>query len=107
MADEPTGNLDSKSSVDVMNIFTNLYNEGRTIILVTHEPDIATYASRNIVLRDGYIVEDKQNPNMAGLQPVPSAQPIQPVQVPTESVAVSEATAQKAVKPGKGGEPHV
>lgn len=104
MADEPTGNLDSKSSVDVMNIFTNLYNEGRT---VTHEPDIATYASRNIVLRDGYIVEDKQNPNMAGLQPVPSAQPIQPVQVPTESVAVSEATAQKAVKPGKGGEPHV
>ncbi len=107
MADEPTGNLDSKSSVDVMNIFTNLYNEGHTIILVTHEPDIATYASRNIVLRDGYIVEDKQNPNMAGLQPVPSAQPIQPVQVPTESVAVSEATAQKAVKPGKGGEPHV
>lgn len=107
MADEPTGNLDSKSSVDVMNIFTNLYNEGRTIILVTHEPDIATYASRNIVLRDGYIVEDKQNPNMAGLQPVPSAQPVQPVQVPTESVAVSEATAQKAVKPGKGGEPHV
>lgn len=107
MADEPTGNLDSKSSVDVMNIFTNLYNEGRTIILVTHEPDIATYASRNIVLRDGYIVEDKQNPNMAGLQPVPSAQPIQPVQVPTEAVAVSEATAQKAVKPGKGGEPHV
>lgn len=107
MADEPTGNLDSKSSVDVMNIFTNLYNEGRTIILVTHEPDIATYASRNIVLRDGYIVEDKQNPNMAGLQPVPSAQPIQPVQVPTESVAVSEATAQKAVKPGKGGETHV
>lgn len=107
MADEPTGNLDSKSSVDVMNIFTNLYNEGRTIILVTHEPDIATYASRNIVLRDGYIVEDKQNPNMAGLQPVLSAQPIQPVQVPTESVAVSEATAQKAVKPGKGGEPHV
>lgn len=107
MADEPTGNLDSKSSVDVMNIFTNLYNEGRTIILVTHEPDIATYASRNIVLRDGYIVEDKQNPNMAGLQPVPSVQPVQPVQVPTESVAVSEATAQKAVKPGKGGEPHV
>ena len=89
MADEPTGNLDSNSSVDVMNIFTNLYNEGRTIILVTHEPDIATFASRNIVLRDGYIVEDKQNPNMAGLQTV---------QAPTESVAVSPATAQKAVK---------
>lgn len=67
MADEPTGNLDSKSSIDVMNIFTNLYKEGRTIILVTHEPDIATYASRNVVLRDGYIVEDHQNAHMVGL----------------------------------------
>lgn len=68
MADEPTGNLDSKSSVDVMNIFTRLYEEGRTIILVTHEPDIATYASRNVVLRDGLIEEDKPNPHMAGLK---------------------------------------
>ncbi|WP_288759572.1 ABC transporter ATP-binding protein [uncultured Veillonella sp.] len=68
MADEPTGNLDSKSSIDVMNIFTRLYEEGRTIILVTHEPDIATYASRNVVLRDGLIEEDKPNPHMAGLK---------------------------------------
>lgn len=68
MADEPTGNLDSKSSIDVMNIFTRLYEEGRTIILVTHEPDIATYASRNVVLRDGLIEEDKPNPQMAGLK---------------------------------------
>lgn len=68
MADEPTGNLDSKSSIDVMNIFTRLYEEGRTIILVTHEPDIATYASRNVVLRDGLIKEDKPNPHMAGLK---------------------------------------
>ena len=68
MADEPTGNLDSKSSIDVMNIFTRLYGEGRTIILVTHEPDIATYASRNVVLRDGLIEEDKPNPHMAGLK---------------------------------------
>ena len=51
MADEPTGNLDSKSTIDVMNIFRGLYDEGRTIILVTHEPEIATYASRNVVLR--------------------------------------------------------
>ena len=56
MADEPTGNLDSKSTIDVMNIFRGLYDEGRTIILVTHEPEIATYASRNVVLRDGLIV---------------------------------------------------
>ena len=57
MADEPTGNLDSKSTIDVMNIFRGLHDEGRTILLVTHEPDIATYASRNVVLKDGIIVE--------------------------------------------------
>lgn len=71
MADEPTGNLDSKSTIDVMNIFRGLYDEGRTIILVTHEPEIATYASRNVVLRDGLIVEDSQNPNMTPVQEVP------------------------------------
>lgn len=68
MADEPTGNLDSKASLDVMNIFTELYQEGRTIILVTHEPDIAEYAGRNVVLKDGLIVEDRINPHMKGLQ---------------------------------------
>lgn len=70
MADEPTGNLDSKSTIDVMNIFRGLYDQGRTIILVTHEPEIATYASRNVVLRDGYIVEDKQNLHMTPVQEV-------------------------------------
>ena len=70
MADEPTGNLDSKSTIDVMNIFRGLYEEGRTIILVTHEPEIATYASRNVVLRDGLIVEDSQNHNMTPVQEV-------------------------------------
>ena len=70
MADEPTGNLDSKSTIDVMNIFRGLYEEGRTIILVTHEPEIATYASRNVVLRDGLIVEDSQNLNMTPVQEV-------------------------------------
>ena len=68
MADEPTGNLDSKASLDVMHIFTELYEQGRTIILVTHEPDIAEYARRNVVLRDGLIVEDRQNFHMKGLQ---------------------------------------
>ena len=71
MADEPTGNLDSKSTIDVMNIFRGLYDEGRTITLVTHEPEIATYASRNVVLRDGLIVEDSQNLNMTPVQEVP------------------------------------
>ncbi len=68
MADEPTGNLDSKASLDVMHIFTELYQEGRTIILVTHEPDIAEYAGRNVVLKDGLIVEDTRNLHMKGLQ---------------------------------------
>lgn len=70
MADEPTGNLDSKSTIDVMNIFRGLYDEGRTILLVTHEPEIATYASRNVVLRDGVIVEDNFNQNMTPVQEV-------------------------------------
>ena len=51
-----------------MHIFTELYQEGRTIILVTHEPDIAEYAGRNVVLKDGLIVEDRINPHMKGLQ---------------------------------------
>ena len=72
MADEPTGNLDSKSTIDVMNIFRGLHDEGRTILLVTHEPDIATYASRNVVLKDGIIVEDSFNSNMAPIKEVPN-----------------------------------
>ena len=72
MADEPTGNLDSKSTVDVMNIFRGLHDEGRTILLVTHEPDIATYASRNVVLKDGIIVEDSINSNMTPIKEVPN-----------------------------------
>ena len=72
MADEPTGNLDSKSTIDVMNIFSGLHDEGRTILLVTHEPDIATYASRNVVLKDGIIVEDSFNSNMTPIKEVPN-----------------------------------
>ena len=72
MADEPTGNLDSKSTIDVMNIFRGLHDEGRTILLVTHEPDIATYASRNVVLKDGIIGEDSFNSNMTPIKEVPN-----------------------------------
>ena len=72
MADEPTGNLDSKSTIDVMNIFRGLHDEGRTILLVTHEPYIATYASRNVVLKDGIIVEDSFNSNMTPIKEVPN-----------------------------------
>ena len=56
MADEPTGNLDTKSSVEIMAMFKELYKKGKTIILVTHEPDIAENAKRIITVRDGKIV---------------------------------------------------
>jgi putative ABC transport system ATP-binding protein len=58
MADEPTGNLDSKSSIEVMGIFEELNFAGRTIILVTHEPDIAEHAKRVVTVRDGLIIQD-------------------------------------------------
>ncbi|MBM7616107.1 ABC transporter ATP-binding protein [Alkaliphilus hydrothermalis] len=58
MADEPTGNLDSKSSIEIMRIFQDLNNEGSTIIMVTHEPDIAQHCKRVVSFRDGNIVED-------------------------------------------------
>ncbi|EJO5346162.1 ABC transporter ATP-binding protein [Clostridium botulinum] len=60
MADEPTGNLDTKSSLDIMRIFQNLNDEGSTIIMVTHEPDIAKYTKRIVKFRDGHIVSDKK-----------------------------------------------
>lgn len=58
LADEPTGNLDTTSGKEIMQIFVNLNREGRTIILVTHEAEIATYAKRFIRMRDGKIIED-------------------------------------------------
>lgn len=58
MADEPTGNLDSKSTREVMEIFSRLYEMGKTVILVTHELDVADYAARHVVLSDGHISRD-------------------------------------------------
>lgn len=58
LADEPTGNLDSRTSVEVMEIFQNLNANGITIVMVTHEPDIASYAKRNVVMRDGLVRSD-------------------------------------------------
>jgi putative ABC transport system ATP-binding protein len=60
MADEPTGNLDTKSGDEVMAIFKELNDQGRTIILVTHEPDIAENANRVIFVRDGHVVKDER-----------------------------------------------
>jgi len=63
LADEPTGNLDSKTSVDIMRLFEDIHKKGNTIIVVTHEEDIAQHAHRIIRLRDGIIESDLKNPN--------------------------------------------
>ena len=60
-ADEPTGNLDTKSSIEIMNLFTELSNEGITIVMVTHEDDIASYAKRHVVMRDGKVMRDDRD----------------------------------------------
>src|SRR5881398_627123 len=59
LADEPTGNLDSRTSVEIMGIFQNLNDKGITIIMVTHEADIASYARRNVVMKDGLVRNDR------------------------------------------------
>ncbi len=64
LADEPTGNLDTKTSYDIMNLFQELHDKGNTIIMVTHEDDIAHYAHRIIRLRDGLIEWDRRNDNV-------------------------------------------
>ena len=61
LADEPTGNLDSKTSYDIMDLFHDLHDSGNTIIMVTHEDDIAHYAHRIVRLRDGLVETDKVN----------------------------------------------
>jgi putative ABC transport system ATP-binding protein len=74
LADEPTGNLDTKTSYDIMNLFQELHDKGHTIIMVTHEDDIAHYAHRIVRLRDGLVEWDRKNENVnraiAGAAPV-------------------------------------
>jgi len=67
MADEPTGNLDSKTTLEIMSIFQKLNRQGITIIMITHEPDVAAFTGRNIVFRDGHIISDTKvlNPTNA------------------------------------------
>lgn len=70
LADEATGNLDTRTSFSILTLFQKLHREGKTIIFVTHNPDIALYSSRNIVLRDGHIVSDEQNNNIQSAEDV-------------------------------------
>ena len=64
LADEATGNLDTRTSFEILMLFQKLHAEGRTIIFVTHNPDIASYSSRNIMLRDGKVISDEVNNNI-------------------------------------------
>jgi putative ABC transport system ATP-binding protein len=72
LADEPTGNLDSKTSYEIMDLFDQLHSKGNTIVMVTHEEDIAHYAHRIVRLRDGLIESDTINPNPVKI----NAQPV-------------------------------
>jgi len=58
LADEPTGNLDSSSTIEIMNLFVELNDTGRTVVLITHEPEVASFAKRVVTLRDGHIISD-------------------------------------------------
>jgi putative ABC transport system ATP-binding protein len=61
LADEPTGNLDSQTSVEILALFDELHRDGQTIVVVTHEPDVAAHGQRIVRLKDGKVVEDKRN----------------------------------------------
>jgi putative ABC transport system ATP-binding protein len=65
LADEPTGNLDSRTSLEIMALFDALHAQGQTVVIVTHEPDIAAHCRRTIRVRDGLVVEDSLNPPRA------------------------------------------
>ena len=76
LADEATGNLDTRTSFEILVLFQKLHAEGRTIIFVTHNPEIAQYSSRNIVLRDGQIKEDTANQNIQSAADALAALPL-------------------------------
>ncbi|HEX6200977.1 MAG TPA: ATP-binding cassette domain-containing protein, partial [Thermoanaerobaculia bacterium] len=69
LADEPTGNLDSATSVEIMDLFDQLHAGGNTVILVTHETDIAAHAHRQVTLRDGKVLSDLRTPRAGGAPP--------------------------------------
>ncbi len=72
LADEPTGNLDSKTGTEIMNIFQNLHQSGTTLVLVTHDPEVAKWSERVVSMRDGRVERDTGNPRR---MPAPAAGP--------------------------------
>ena len=75
LADEATGNLDTRTSFEVLVLFQKLHSEGRTIIFVTHNPEIAMYSTRTITLRDGKVISDEYNGNILDASEALSALP--------------------------------
>ncbi len=76
LADEATGNLDTRTSFEILVLFQKLHAEGRTIIFVTHNPEISQYSSRNIRLRDGHVIEDRVNPEILSAEETLSTLPV-------------------------------
>jgi len=74
LADEPTGNLDSRSTEEVLRIFAGLNQEGRTVVMITHEPDVAAQAKRVITLADGRVIDDRRAVGVHDQPPVPQRQ---------------------------------
>ena len=77
LADEATGNLDSRTSFEILVLLQKLHAEGKTIIFVTHNPEIASYSSRNIVLRDGHVTEDTSNRQILSAEEALKALPVE------------------------------
>jgi putative ABC transport system ATP-binding protein len=82
LADEPTGNLDTVSTLEVLQLFADLNTSGRTIVMITHEHDVAAHAKRVIALADGEIVADERRAQLHGPPPQPGIQTLQPQVVP-------------------------
>ncbi len=80
LADEPTGNLDTRTSFEIMELFQDLNERGRTIVYVTHEPDIARFATRNVVFRDGHIVKEQMVTDRAFASEVLKTLPVENIE---------------------------
>lgn len=76
LADEATGNLDTRTSFSILTLFQKLFKEGKTIIFVTHNPEIAMYSSRNIMLKDGRIVSDEYNNDIKSAEEIYNSLPV-------------------------------